>query len=224
MIYVLSGGEKIRSIIYVTYPAGSICTCKNGTKTLKAKDTSGYALFNVKPGIYTVECHTSDNSQSKSISVSVTTEGQSSSVTLSYTLVLFDSGSYAAETGGWNGISGNDLTARVSGVATGESGYSAFYTNNKIDLTEYTTLYFTIGGKSGDEDYPCPVGASIYAGTNSDNYQNFAAKTSVQYSAIGTTVTVDISALTTAYYIRGVAFSHGGGSSCSLTVNKVWVE
>lgn len=102
MIYVLSGGEKIRSIIYVTYPAGSICTCSYGGKTLTAKDTSGYALFNVKPGTYTVECHTSDNSQSASKSVSVTAEGRSVGVDLSYYIYFYKAGDECESiTGGW---------------------------------------------------------------------------------------------------------------------------
>lgn len=29
------------ALIAVTYPSGSVCTCMNGSKTLKAKDTSG---------------------------------------------------------------------------------------------------------------------------------------------------------------------------------------
>lgn len=82
MIYVLSRRLSLYTAIAVTYPSGSICTC--GGK--KAKDTSGLALFNVKPGTYTVECHTSDNSKSKSVSVTVATSDkwECKSVTLSY--------------------------------------------------------------------------------------------------------------------------------------------
>lgn len=82
MIYVLSGGEKIRSIIAVTYPEGSICTCSNGTKTLKARDTSGKALFNVSTGTWTVSC--TDGSETASETVSITAEGQVKAVELSY--------------------------------------------------------------------------------------------------------------------------------------------
>ena len=104
MIYVMSG-NPLHAIIAVTYPAGSVCTC--GGKS--APDTSGYALFNVKPGTYTVECHTSDNSQSKSTSVTVagSDKGKSISVRLTYELVLFDNGTdNTAVTGGW-GFSGS---------------------------------------------------------------------------------------------------------------------
>ena len=90
MIYVLSGGAPLYAVIAVTYPSGSICTC--GGKA--AKDTSGYALFPVKAGTYTVECHTVDNSKSKSTSVTVTESdrGKSLSVMLLYELVLYENG------------------------------------------------------------------------------------------------------------------------------------
>ena len=59
---------SIYAAIAVTYPSGSICTCNSKA----AKDTTGYALFPVEPGTYTIECHTSDNSKNKSTSVTIT--------------------------------------------------------------------------------------------------------------------------------------------------------
>ena len=83
-VFVMKTGgfSSLFTVIEVTYPSGSICTCGGRT----ADDTSGYALFNVEPGTYTVECHTSDNSKSKSTSVTIaeSDKGKSKSVTLSY--------------------------------------------------------------------------------------------------------------------------------------------
>lgn len=76
------GGGKLFAIIAVTYPAGSVCTCSNGTKTLKARDTSGKALFNVSTGTWTVTA--TDGNETKDATVDITTEGQLESVTLSY--------------------------------------------------------------------------------------------------------------------------------------------
>ena len=45
MIYVISGGAKAFAVIGVTYPAGSVCTCSDGIKTLKLKDTGGQDFF-----------------------------------------------------------------------------------------------------------------------------------------------------------------------------------
>ena len=110
------GSTSLFAVIAVTYPAGSICTC--GGKA--AKDTSGYALFSVKPGTYTVECHTSDNSKSKNTSVTITAsdKGKSKSVTLSYELVLFDYGDKTSVTGGWNtsALRFKQVTGHASGA------------------------------------------------------------------------------------------------------------
>lgn len=81
-----SASGEIYSVIAVTYPEGSVCTCTNGTKTLTAKDTSGKALFNVSVGEWTVSC--TDGSSTASKAVSITAEGQSESVTLTYIYYL----------------------------------------------------------------------------------------------------------------------------------------
>lgn len=213
--------------ISVTYPATSTCVVTNSDGQTVASDTNTGSSTKTwtatvsATGTYTVTATATDGSgKTKSTTASITADGQSSSVTLNYELVLFDNGSYASETGGWNGISGNNLVASVSGVASGQSEYDAFYTKNKVDLTGYSTLHFTIAGKSGDENYGYPVGASANTGIG---LSDFAASKKIYNSDIGTTVDVDISSLGTAYYIRGVAFSNGGGSYGSLKVSKVWL-
>ena len=45
MIYVMSGSAKAFAVIGVTYPAGSVCTCSDGAKTLSLKDTGGQGFF-----------------------------------------------------------------------------------------------------------------------------------------------------------------------------------
>ena len=63
------GAGELRSVIAVTYPEGSVCTCSNGTKTLKAKDTSGKALFNVTVGEWTVSCTDGSETAIKTVSI-----------------------------------------------------------------------------------------------------------------------------------------------------------
>ena len=74
--------KSLYAAIAVTYPSGSICTCNSKAP----KDTTGYALFPVKPGTYTIECHTSGNSKNKSTNVTIaeSDKGKCKSVTLSY--------------------------------------------------------------------------------------------------------------------------------------------
>ena len=81
MIYVMSGSAPLYAIIAVTYPSGSICTC--GGK--KANDTSGYALFNVKAGTYTVKVEVLSNGSyvtAATYTATVTTDGGTGTVNI----------------------------------------------------------------------------------------------------------------------------------------------
>lgn len=88
----VGGAAKAFALIGVTYPAGSICTCTDSMKTLTLKDTSGLGIFLIPyAATWTVSC--TDGDKTKSVTVSITADGQSESVTLSYELYIFKSGS-----------------------------------------------------------------------------------------------------------------------------------
>lgn len=75
--------------INITYPAGSTCTCSDGTTTLSAPDTSGtWACIVPNAGSWTVTA--TDGNDSTNKSVSITADGQTENVVLSYTLVLYE--------------------------------------------------------------------------------------------------------------------------------------
>ena len=62
------GGGIPYAIISVTYPAGSVCTCANGTRTLTAKDTSGKAMFVIpSAGTWTVKAVSGDKTASSAV-------------------------------------------------------------------------------------------------------------------------------------------------------------
>lgn len=128
MIYVLSGGSgKLFAAIGVTYPAGSVCTCTKGSKTLKAKDTSGQWAFPVpEAGTWTVTA--TDGTSSKSKTVEITAEGQCVNVQLSYGLPIFEDGSLN----------------KITGFSETDSG-GGEYTSQSIDKT----IVFSIKPYSG---------------------------------------------------------------------------
>lgn len=140
------GGVRLFSVIGVTYPAGSVCTCAKGTKTYKAKNTSGLALFAVpEVGDWTVSC--TDGTQTASKTVTISAEGEAVNVALTYVLILFDAslgGDQTAITGGWGttasniGFGGAD-ESKVWAGATGYGGYITL-TKKEIDITPYSTL------------------------------------------------------------------------------------
>ena len=145
------GGSSAFAVIDVTYIAGAICTCSNGTRTMKAKDDSGHWLFVIpKAGVWTVTA--TDGSKTKSATVEITAEGQVETVTLAYELVLIDNGTVdTALTGDWQATRydawDTDNTApSVSIDSSGVNAYSGVGTYAAIshakafDVTSYSTL------------------------------------------------------------------------------------
>lgn len=152
MIYVLGGSTKMFAVIGVTYPAGSTCTCTNGTKTLKAKDTSGTAIFNVpSTGTWTVSCTNGDKTASKS--VSITAEGQTVAVDLRYETFLLDGSTmtYTFAAGaqpvnkntGTNGSVGT-VTKSSDGIRLTGSWEGVWATQKVVDLTDFNSLFFNM--------------------------------------------------------------------------------
>lgn len=203
--------------ISVTYPATSTCVVTNSSGQTVASDTNTgsstktwTATVNAT-GTYTVTATATDGSgKTKSTTVNITTDGQSKSVTLTYELVLFDNGTYAAETGGWNGISGKYLVASISGFPSGETGHGYFTSKKSVDLSGYSTIYFTIYSFSGTSEQHNGTlsagGASLSLGEGASGTKSF-----------------DISAVSSGV-IKGTATAWGSGAHCTLTVSKVWVN
>lgn len=134
--------------IDITYPAGSTCTCSDGTTTLSAPDTSGTWVCTVpNAGTWTVS--STDGDTSKSADVVIATDGQTESVTLQYITYLFNNGDTCdAITGGWNTGATSAGSASISGqqisiVASAEKTFSCG-PKNKIDVSEYKALSVTV--------------------------------------------------------------------------------
>ena len=207
MIYVMSG-PPLHAIIAVTYPAGSVCTC--GGK--KANDTSGYALFNVRAGTYTVECRTGDNSQSKSVAVTITEsdKGKAIGVKLSYRVFAFSANDQHTEiTGGWEAAADSggytteigETLSLPSCAATGKGAYIA--TKNMIDLTSYSKIRFN--GYAEDPNYAAfGVSKTLKTGMGYDGPSYYTA--CVRPSTSKSDNYLDVSSLTGAYYISVSAF------------------
>lgn len=215
MIYVLSGGTSLYTVIAVTYPAGSICTC--GGKA--AKDTSGYALFNVKAGTYTVECHTSNNSKSKSTSVTIAASdiGKSKSVTLSYELILFDAGSSAPGTVEWT-KSGSTLSISATTTLM-NSASDTVRTRDKISVSGYSTLHFQITSSSQVANGYRRVGLS-----EKDSGSDFSYYKDVTGTG---EVTVPVSSATVPLFVRMEVNAwpeqNGQTATTSMVASKVWL-
>ena len=226
--------------INITYPAGSTCTCSDGTTTLSAPDTSGtWACIVPNAGTWTAAA--TDGVENTSESVSITTDGQIVAIELSYLLWLYKSGNtYNAVTGGWSvaehGPTGgsfdsvltlNDDSMLLSTEVWGGSvAYANAFTNNSIDLTGVNTLKFKITG-IGNTAYSDKEGNthkfrfSLVVANERPTKQNPTFAADMKILATGE-YSVDVSAVTTGYV--GIWITTGGYIKTTLTISEIWGE
>lgn len=190
--------------INITYPAGSTCTCSDGTTTLSAPDTSGsWTCIVYNAGTWTATA--TDGDKSKSADVVITTDGQTENITLQYITHLFNNGDTCdAITGGWGTGSTSTGSASISGqqisiVAYAEKSFSCG-PKNKIDVSEYKALSVTV-----DSIDKGSLSVYLYA----TSISNPAAK--VTTSTTGT-VSLDISSVSGANTVMLSFYSEKGGT------------
>lgn len=198
--------------INITYPAGSTCTCSDGTTTLSAPDTSGtWACIVPNAGTWTVTSTSGTETDSKA--VTITTDGQSTSVELSYALFLFKPNAPSDIIAGeWEMPANSAVTAEAELTVKSVNNYNgnriiSARTKGQIDLTEYSTLQATCKASGGSD-----TKLEVYSGSSV-----------VASTAIGTdltTVTVDISALSGLHSI-GFAGNHTAYLTITYTATEI---
>lgn len=186
--------------INITYPAGSTCTCSDGTTTLSAPDTSGtWACIVPNAGTWTVS--STDGDKSKSADVVIITNGQTESVTLLYITYLFKDGeTYDSLTGGWGGTVNAEKQALEFLVAAGKTVNMA--TKSKVDMTDYST----ISAKTDANIRGVSLSLIIE--------DSFASSRPLAQAALATAsdeVSLDISNITGSHLIRLASYSEKGG-------------
>lgn len=187
--------------INVTYPAGSTCTCSDGTTTLTAPNTSGsWTCIVYNAGTWTATA--TDGDKSKSADVVITTDGQTESVTLLYITYLFKDGeTYDSLTGGWQGTVDAEKQALQLIVQAGKT--QNVYTKSKVDMTDYSTI-----SVKTDANVP-GVSLSLII------EDSIAASKPVAKAELDTAsdeVSLDISNITGSHFIWLYSYSEKGGS------------
>lgn len=135
--------------IHLTYPAGSNCIANCGDLSFAAPDTSG-TWDCVVPKVGTWTFIASSGGKLAQDTVTIAQEGQEESLTLSFTLYLYNLGDEnEEETGGWKGE--NRMTS--SNVGTFAKGTDSLSSKNvsgatygqtmvdAVDFTRYSTLH-----------------------------------------------------------------------------------
>lgn len=226
-------GNKVFAVIGVTYPAGSICTCSNGSKTLATKDTSGKAMFIIpSAGTWTVTAVS--GSKSKSKAVSITAEGQVEVVTLIFETILWEAGAdqNISITGGFAAnntsyVTVGNSTVTIIGNRTyygeGSDNWSQggnFYTKKKVTKGEFeyfcANIITNTGTKTGNKVW-------LYA---ADQYNftedNTIARLEIPVATGETGVfRMPLTGVTSA--VLGIRV-YGAMDEQTIVVDKIWFE
>ena len=220
--------------ISVTYPAKSKCIVKNSSGTTVASDTNTGSLAKTwtatvgATGTYTVTATATDASgKSKSTTVNITTDGQSKSVTLSYTWYLYHQGDLCtAVTGGWTKTgSGGSLTFNTASMTLTANSWGVpidASTMNAVNLSNIKTLYFSVKSATsyGAQGYP-RIGVATTSNPDSSEPSQWAASATLGASGAFTTVSIDVRSLTGSYYIVFGGYQGDDGPAV-IEVQDIW--
>lgn len=203
--------------ITVTYPAGAVCTCSNGSTILTAPDTSGSHTFTVTTsGEWTIKAV--DGSKSKSVTVNATEQKQYTA-SIVFELILFDWGEHNSDvTGGFSKTSEVNLdigdTIDVN-TWSGTTDTQYISTKNKIDVSGYSTLY--VRAKVVWDSRLCYVGL-----TDTSLSDSWAASAAVGGEQNGEykLYQIDISAVSGSYYFTATSRDSGN----QIEIAAIWLE
>jgi len=227
---MLSGGAKLFAAIGLTYPEGSTVTCTNGTRTLKAKNTSGQWVFAIPAaGTWTVTA--TDGTSSKSEAVEITAEGQCVSVILSYEFVLFDGGAivewtpYNRNANGSCTIGDTIYCKRTATSGTYVSAHAR--TTNPVPIENYKTLKVRFTNVTGQSAYIGVEDDYDSLGNDKDTPSKWSASKECTVSEFGSggVAALDISSFASQNMTVIVGtIKTTGSTNSNFTVDRVWLE
>lgn len=220
--------------INITYPAGSTCTCSDGTTTFTAPDTSGtWACVVPNAGTWTVTC--TDGSKSKSVDVSITADGQSKSVALSYELYLYDNGIFDDADGGLQqvgvpyaggGAGTCVLTLNESTVTIETSGAASalVYFPKKYDISGFDTLYFNGSFVKSSNSNDGSFGLGVWKTIPTSDASAEASAILEGFRSDGTHA-LNVSDVKGEHYVGIVAYGFGPGKyACNATMKQMYLK
>ena len=213
--------------INITYPAKSTCVVKNSGGTTVASDTNADSSAKTwtatvgATGTYTVTATATDGSgKSKSQSVEITSDGQSKSVTLKYSLDIIVNGKFDYDViGSWTpSDSSSGLGSMVEHESDGyvqiyapQSTYTAWDSTKALPTSEYTTLYVdysaVLNGYSSQ--FLLIGGVSVSTKSSSSDARNIRA--------------VDISGLTGNHVLTMIARAWAGNGGVTIYIYNMYL-
>ena len=222
--------------INVTYPSGSTCIATDGTTTLNAPDTSGaWTCVVPNAGTWTISC--ADGDSQTSAVVTISTDGEEKSVTLSYMLYLYNQGDTCDDvTGGWQaralGISSSsdakapDVTVNEGTITLkalydykGESA-GVYEIINDVDVGGFGSISIAISSVADinrGSFFLVAFDRSISSWGNKDCVN---AKASAQITATGT-VSLDISSISGKCAVGVMTYNRSSATAPSMEFSEV---
>ena len=223
--FYVSSGTSFSETINITYPAGSTCTVTNYKKTWTAPNTSGSWTFEANEvGIYTVKAVSGNKSREKE--VIITTEGQVATVTLGFTLDVYNAGTFGTDSSGTKFSAGtrtdyNSITQNPNSLEwwCDANTSNLFYISPSINPSGYSTLKMKITAASmnGAGQFGLAKGK-----TNASN--DYVAKSSFNSFSGAKTLSVDISKVTSAKYYIKLTQDGDSDAETTATIARIWLE
>ncbi len=223
------GDAPFKAFIKVTYPKGT-CTCTLGSTTY-SHSGGGTATFEVnKKGTWTITA--AYNSISKSTTASVSTRGETKTVSLSYTTYLYKLGDECKSvSGGWVTAAkkfASDSNTNAANIVCNRNSDNIYFTNkgatgailyakNKISLKDIKTIKFK--GTFGYTDDQYYVRFCIWSSFGSTTMDNLVVVRD-GWKGLGD-FSIDVSSLTGSYYI---GFAVYGWENSSVTMKQLYLE
>lgn len=240
MIFVVGGSSNsnVYAFLIVSYPAGSTCTATNGTKTLRAKNTSGSWVFNIPtpknlPETWTVTSKNNGNTKTSSKSVVINTEGQWEEITLAYRYDIIINGDTPSGVTLNTNLTSAGMTFAKYGdgqdsflLASCSTTHSAGFTAPLLDISSYQELKIEIAKKTGQSAKEICLGIFKQQTHNTYDYSTIIkdtyAKLQMSPTAEFTIQSCSLSNLTTGY--PGLLINTGGASNIGMSIKNMWLE
>ena len=219
--------------ISITYPAASTCVITDSNGTTVASDTNADSAAKTwtatvgATGTYTVTATATDGSgKSKSTTVSITAEGQVATVTLGFTLEVYNAGTFGTDSSGTKFSAGtrtdyNSITQNQNSLDwwCDANTNNLLYISPSIDPSGYSTLKMeiTAANMNGAGQFGLATG-------NTQDTSDYVAKTSFDSFSGAKTLSVDISKVMSAKYYIKLTQKGNDDADTTATIARIWLE
>ena len=227
--------------INITYPANSNCVVTNAGGQTVASDTNTgtsaktWTATANATGTYTVTATATDGSgKTKSTTVSITTDGQSESVTLVYETVLWEAGA-DQNTSITGGFAANDTNyVKIGNSTVTITGNRTYFGEGSNEWSHSGNFYTKKKVTKGEFKYFC-ANITKNTGTNADNKAWLYAANEHDFTGDNTIARLEIPVTTgeTGIFrmpLTGVTSAvlgirvYGSNDLQTIVTNKIWLE